>query len=176
MKGLDFIKGDGEPVPAKRAKGMWSKEKEYVPFGEPFVIQGAVENYLCDLERKMQVTLRDILDTAKGTAEDWEISKKRHEWLEDYCAQISLLATQIIWTDGVARAFDELEGGSEGAMKDYFTTILLGIKNLIERVRHDLSSELRIKIITIITIDVHERDVVEAFVNKRIQDAGSFAW
>jgi len=116
----------------------------------------------------MQVTLRDILDTAKSTAEDWEISKKRHEWLEDYCAQISLLATQIIWTDGVTRAFDELEGGSEGAMKDYFTTILLGIKNLIERVRLDLSSELRIKIITIITIDVHERDVVEAFVNKKI--------
>lgn len=53
MKGLDFIKGEGEPVPAKRAKGMWSKEKEYVPFGDPFVIQGAVENYLCDLERKM---------------------------------------------------------------------------------------------------------------------------
>jgi len=35
---------------------------------------------------------------------------------------------------------------------------------------------LRVKIITIITIDVHERDVVEMFVNKKISDAGSFAW
>ena len=32
------------------------------------------------------------------------------------------------------------------------------------------------KVITIITIDVHERDVVEMFVNKKIQDSGSFAW
>lgn len=65
---------------------MWSKEKEYVPFSEPFVCNGAVENYLCDLERKMQTTLRDILETAKGTADLWELEKKRHEWLEDYCA------------------------------------------------------------------------------------------
>ena len=93
MKGLDFIRGNGEPVPAKRSIGMWSKEKEYVPFSEPFVCQGAVENYLCDLEKKMQHTLRDILEAAKGTADLWELEKKRHEWLEDYCAQISLLAT-----------------------------------------------------------------------------------
>lgn len=61
-------------------------------------------------------------------------------------------------------------------MKDYLTTILLGIKHLIDRVRQDLSSELRIKIITIITIDVHGRDVVDAFCLKRIQDSQSFAW
>jgi hypothetical protein len=48
---------------------------------------GAVENYLCDLERCMQVTLRDQLEIAKQTADNWEISdRKRHEWLEDYCA------------------------------------------------------------------------------------------
>lgn len=73
-----------------------------------------------------------------------------------------------MWTEGVTRAFDELEGGSEGAMKDYLTTIILGIKHLIDRVRQDLSAELRIKIITIITIDVHSRDVVDNFCLKRI--------
>jgi hypothetical protein len=65
---------------------MWSKEKEYVPFTDPFVCNGAVENYLCDLEKKMQVTLRDVLEVAKSTADLWELEKKRHEWLEDYCA------------------------------------------------------------------------------------------
>lgn len=69
MKGLDFITDEGEPLPHKRAKGMWSKEKEYVPFTEIFVCNGAVENYLCDLERTMQSTLRDILEVAKGTAD-----------------------------------------------------------------------------------------------------------
>jgi dynein heavy chain len=76
-----------------------------------------------------------------------------------------------MWTEGVARAFEELEGGSESAMKDYLNTVLIGIKHLIERVREDLKGELRGKIITIITIDVHERDVVEKFVNLKIQDS-----
>ena len=53
MKNLDFVRGAGEPVPSKRAKGMWSIEKEYVPFSDVFTCSGAVENYLCDLERMM---------------------------------------------------------------------------------------------------------------------------
>ena len=86
LKSLDFLRGEGEPVPARRSKGMISKDKEYVPFFDVFTCQGAVENYLCDLERQMQVTLREILDGAKSTADNWDIDKKRHEWLEDYCA------------------------------------------------------------------------------------------
>lgn len=53
-------------------------------------------------------------------------------------------------------------------MKDYLNVILIRLKHLIDRVRTDLSSELRIKIITIITIDVHERDVVDMLVNRKI--------
>jgi len=180
MKNIDLIKGEGEPVPAKRAKGMISKEKEYVSFGDKeenyFVCNGAVENYLCDLERKMQAVLRDVLQEAKSTADNWDIEKKRHDWLEDYCAQIALLATQIMWTEETARAFEEVAGGSETAMKDYLAVILLRIKHLIDRVRTDLNTELRIKIITIITIDVHERDVVDMFVFRKIMDDASFAW
>ena len=150
---------------------MTSKDKEYVAFMDIFSISGAVESYLCDLEKHMQRTLRDILEAAKSTADNWDIDKKRHEWLEDYCAQIALLATQILWTEETGRAFEEIEGGSETAMKEYLNTILFRIKNLIERVRTDLTSDLRVKVITIITIDVHERDVVEMFVNRKISDS-----
>jgi len=86
LKSLDFVRGPGIPTPSKSAKGMWSKEGEYVPFSSVFTCTGAVENYLCDLERMMQATLRDVLETAKTTADNWDIDKKRHDWLEDYCA------------------------------------------------------------------------------------------
>lgn len=49
-------------------------------------------------------------------------------------------------------------------MKDYLQITKNRIAALIERVRTDLTAELRQKIINIITIDVHERDVVEQFV------------
>ena len=59
-------------------------------------------------------------------------------------------------------------------MKESFNTIKARLNFLIERVRTDLTKDLRVKIITIITIDVHERDVVDMFVNKKISDQGSF--
>jgi dynein heavy chain len=36
LKCLEFIRGPGIPYPSKRAKGMYSKEDEYVPFQEEF--------------------------------------------------------------------------------------------------------------------------------------------
>jgi hypothetical protein len=41
----------------------------------------------------MMTTLKDILDMAKETADEWEVAKPRQTWLEDYNAQIALLAT-----------------------------------------------------------------------------------
>jgi dynein heavy chain len=55
-------------------------------------------------------------------------------------------------------------------MKDYKKTNDDRIEKLIKRVQTDLSKELRVKIITIITIDVHERDVIKMFVEKKIAD------
>jgi dynein heavy chain len=166
------------PQPYKTALGMNAKDgEEYVEFPTPFVCNGAVEHYLCDLETKMQTTLKEILIDARDTTEEWDMGKPRHIWLNDYCAQISLLATQIVWTEETQRAFEELEnGGSETAMKDSYNLVVNRITSLIERVRTDLTPEVRIKIITIITIDVHARDVVNGFVQKKIVDSGSFAW
>lgn len=81
-----------------------------------------------------------------------------------------------MWTEETTRAFDEVEGGSETAMKEYFLIIVARINHLISRVRTDLSKDLRNKIITIITIDVHERDVIDDFVVKKISDQQGFAW
>jgi dynein heavy chain len=181
LKGIDFLpeelelqKNGGKN--AITSQGMFSKESEYVAFNTNFQCKGAVENYLCDLERKMQNTLGEILEKAVETANNWGIDKDRHEWLEDYCAQISLLATQIIWTEETVRAFDELEGGRETAMQEHMSLIITRIGKLIERVRAPLDFDLRMKIITIITIDVHERDVVKDFYIKKISDQQLFAW
>jgi dynein heavy chain len=38
MKKMQFITDEGEPRPYKRAKGMWSKDNEYVEFESEFVI------------------------------------------------------------------------------------------------------------------------------------------
>jgi len=170
LKSLDFLRGPGEKVPATRANGMRSKEKEQVPFNDIFEAKGAVEIYLGDLESHIAKQLHAILVQAYDTAQQWGIDSERHVWLEDYPAQIALLATQIVWTDETGRAFDELEGGRENAMTSHLEGVKARIEALIGRVRGDLNGDLRMKIITIITIDVHSRDTIRDFVVRKITD------
>ena len=62
------------------------------------------------------------------------------------------------------------------AMKEHLDKIIKNINKLINRVRQDLTEEIRIKVITIITIDVHSRDVIKDFCDLKIQDSSSFYW
>jgi dynein heavy chain len=65
---------------------MFSKEGEHVKFHSEFVAQGAVENYLLDLEKKMQSTLKEELVRAKDATDEWNLELPRDKWLDDYCA------------------------------------------------------------------------------------------
>lgn len=56
-----------------------------------------------------------------------------------------------------------MAGGAETAMKECLKLIEVRIDNLIKKVRGNLEILERMKIINIITIDVHSRDVVEKF-------------
>ena len=78
-----------------------------------------------------------------------------------------------MWTEEVTRCFEELEGGSENAMKDYKKVYDDRIDKLIRQVQQDLNKDLRTKIITLITIDVHLRDVIEGFITKKISDGAA---
>ena len=173
VKTLNFEKDkDG----GKIVSGMYSKDSEYVPFHDDLVLEGAVELYLCGLERHIRNQLRDILESARNSADNWEVDKPREIWLQDYCTQLALVATQIVWTEETARAFDELEGGSESVMKDYKRVCDDRIEKLIKQVQQPLSYDLRNKVITIITIDVHARDVIDKFVQLKLTDASAFQW
>lgn len=176
LKSLEFVRGAGIPSPAKSAKGMFSKEREHVPYSAHFHCAGPVECYLCDLEKFIQAQLGEILEAAWETAMQWGIDTERHIWLEGYPAQIALLATQIMWTEETARAFDELEGGRENAMSQHLDAVKARIEQLVARVRSPLSPDLRTKIITVITIDVHSRDTIRDFVVRKIVDQQLFAW
>lgn len=157
--------------------GMLSKDEERIEFSTPFICEGVVETWLSNLEFKMRSVLYEKLEHAKTTSELWDQGgEPREEWVKDYCAQIALLTTQIVWTEDVTRAFEDLTGGSESAMKDAFKTIEIRIDHLIKKVRGKLEILERFKIINIITIDVHSRDVVGRFNEQKVSEAESFAW
>ena len=116
----------------------------------------------------MREVLQEILETAKSASELWEVEKAREDWVEGYPAQIALLATQIVWTEDVYKSFEDLSGGSDSAMRDCLKLIQARIEALINKVRGPLARLERMKIINIITIDVHGRDIVEKYVLEKI--------
>jgi dynein heavy chain len=61
-------------------------------------------------------------------------------------------------------------------MKDCLNILKSRLIDLIGKVRTDLSNLERGKIINIITIDVHGRDVVEKFIIKKVSEIESFDW
>ncbi len=103
---------------------------------------------------------------------------KRDKWVELFCAQIALIITLIVWTEDTQRAIDELENGTESAMKDLYSLIISRIDQLILRVKAvNLTKLLRNKFITVITVDVHGRDVIFNFKNRSPSiESDSFDW
>lgn len=103
--------------------------------------EGQVEIWLKSLELKMRETLYEILCEAKNSADVWDDKDKdrpREEWIKDYCAQVALLTTNLVWTEDVNRAFEELSSGAESAMKECGELIKTRITKLINKVTKPL--------------------------------------
>lgn len=182
IKKLQMRDNPANKMACPQGIAMISKDAEVVPFKTPFEPKEEVEIWLSFLEAKMRDCLQDVMEDAKTCADEHfnslEIKEEcKMDWINKFCAQISLVTVQITWTDDVHKSFDDIEGGMSNAMKDCFEGIKKRINLLISKVRSPtLSKELRDKIITIITIDVHSRDVVEKLLLKNIVDKESFQW
>jgi dynein heavy chain len=81
-----------------------------------------------------------------------------------------------MWTEEVEAALEELESGAEDAVKKYLEVCNGRLEALIRLVQGSLSREDRNKIITLITIDVHSRDVVTTLLERRVESGLDFTW
>ncbi|XP_063266171.1 dynein axonemal heavy chain 17 [Prinia subflava] len=168
---LEFLQGS-DKKPLKMARGMFSRDGEYVPFDADCDLSGQVEVWLNRLLERMRSTLRSLIPQALRTYED----KPREEWVFDYPAQVALTCTQIAWTTEVGVAFESLEKGYENAVKDYNKKQIARLNALISLLLGNLSAGDRMKIMTICTIDVHARDVVAKMIQTKVESSQAFAW
>ena len=87
------------------ALGMESSEGEYVQFGSPVLLEGPVEAWLCDVERTMRWTLREILKQAKISLK--KMITKREKWVKEWPGQMTITVSQIQWTTSVEKALSQ---------------------------------------------------------------------
>ncbi|KAK7886266.1 hypothetical protein WMY93_025887 [Mugilogobius chulae] len=168
---LEFAKNEHLDNP-KLARGMYSKEMEYVPFPTECVCCGPVEVWLSSLETSMRESVRAHLSDAVGTYED----KSREQWILELPAQVALTGSQIWWSNDMEHVFKRLEEGFESSLKDYNKKQIVQLNALISMLLGELSPGNRQKIMTVCTIDVHARDVVANLIAQKATSSQAFQW
>ncbi|KAL5110547.1 Dynein beta chain ciliary [Taenia crassiceps] len=151
---------------------MEAKDGEVVKFVSTFTLEGQVEEWLNRVLDEMVHTMRVTLSEAVAAYEE----KPRDQWIFDYPAQVALTGSQIGWTAEVGIAFARLEEGLENAMKEYNKKQIASLSTLIEMLLTDLTPGDRQKIMTLCTIDVHNRDAVARLIAMKVDNSRAFPW
>eukprot|EP00877_Chromochloris_zofingiensis_P015255 jgi/Chrzof1/9984/Cz04g22250.t1 len=176
FQAIEKLKLDTEtPAPGNRPKAMGMIScvgEEYVPFSSPLRLENKVESYMNDIISKMRSELRLVLKESVADYPD----KPREKWLFDWPSQMILVVNQIFWCQEVEQAFAALASGQPKAMAQYNEFQVKQLTKLIEATRTNLSKADRQKVMNMITIDAHSRDMVANIVEAGEQKQDCFLW
>ena len=157
------------------AHGINAKDTEYLPFISPIVTQGRPEDWLNDIEAGMYAT------TKKNLLKTLEESKgmKKEKWVKEYHGQFLITAGQILWTAECEKALgdhDGLGGGGKAALKLLKKKWVSYLNKLTFITRSRLNKVERNKVVALITIEVHSRDVIEKLAKLGCNNSSDFNW
>ena len=159
-----FLKGDGDRPAATGFESCVGQEE--VEFESPLKLVGKVENYLADVIDKMRSTLKEITNKSHIAME----SMSRADWLVMDPSQVTLLISLMDW---VHRVEDSMNKNALKACLEKQKEMLIG---LIEIVRGKIDKSVRTKVMCMITLDTHSRDIIEKLVNERVKRPDEFQW
>ncbi|CBZ53630.1 hypothetical protein NCLIV_034170 [Neospora caninum Liverpool] len=148
-----------------------SAEGEEIPLARPVaLIDGTrfvgAEYWLGEVESSVGDSLRGIMDAAM---KDYPI-RPRTEWCLSWPGQVALTASQIFWTSEVAAAI------SDAQLPGYLDKCNDQLQGLVRLVRGSLTKLNRLTVTTLLTIDVHARDVVEELKKENTSSLSDFEW
>jgi len=144
---------------------------ETVEFSKPLSLQGKVETYLADVIDTMRATLNDI--AAKSVAASK--TNDRNTWLKMDPSQVTLLVNVITWCDTVEQHFLLLKS-NPNAMKKCLDDQIEALTGLIKIVQGKIDSPFRQKVMCMITMDTHSRDIIDKLYEEKVKSADEFQW
>lgn len=154
---------------------MESPEGEIVPFSEPWTYNGSesITDQLKNIEDGMYTTISQSIKSAIKAIK--EHSDHRIEWMMGkHCAQAILTADSMVWSNSTENS---LEADDPDDELDHLIDMLeKDLKDVIEKVRTQLSKNKRRMINSLITQDVHYRDITEMLYTENVGSKEDFKW
>ncbi|XP_049715237.1 dynein axonemal heavy chain 2 isoform X5 [Elephas maximus indicus] len=165
----------GVPSSKWEAVGMFSGDGEYIDFLHPVILEGPVESWLGEVERTMRVTLRDLLRNCRLALK--KFLNKRDKWVKEWAGQVVITASQIQWTADVTKCLQTAkERGDKKILKVMKKKQVSVLNKYSEAIRGNLTKIIRLKIVALVTIEIHARDVLEKLYKSGLMDVSSFDW
>uniref|UniRef100_F6YZ23 Dynein axonemal heavy chain 2 n=1 Tax=Monodelphis domestica TaxID=13616 RepID=F6YZ23_MONDO len=155
--------------------GMFSGDGEYIDFLHAVLLEGPVEGWLCDVERAMRNTLRDLLRNCRIALK--KFLSKRDKWVKDWPGQMVITSSQIQWTTDVTKSLQVAKERSDKKVLKVMRKKQVSVLNKYsEAIRGNLTKILRLKIVALVTIEIHARDVIEKLYKSGLMDVNAFEW
>ena len=159
-----YLKGDGDRPIATGFESCVGKED--VEFDAPLKLMGKVENYLADVIDKMRTTLR-LIAGKSNTAKE---SMSRGDWLLLDPSQITLLMSLINWVHNVEQ---HMKSNSLDKCLEEQKAMLIALINIV---RGNIEKHVRTKVMCMITMDTHSRDIIDLLCREKVKAPEEFQW
>lgn len=153
---------------------------EIIPFSSPVKAQGNIEDWLSELLKKMQLTMKDLARNCAGDSLAVAAISDLRKFVDAYISQFSLLGIQMLWTSDMQTALESAKV-KKNAMKDCNTRQGDILREMSSWCLTDLGTAVnRRKMETLVTIHVHQRDVTTDLMSltksKKALDPNDFEW
>lgn len=144
---------------------------ERLPLNNNIITEGRPEEWLNDVEAAMfaacKTTLYNVLETAKAT--------KKEKWVKENQGQCIISAGQIIWTMECEKALSDTETAKK-SIRQLKKKWISYLNKLTSITRSRLNKIERNKTVSLITIEVHARDVLDKLSRSGCCAAADFEW
>ncbi|CAD7941177.1 unnamed protein product [Amoebophrya sp. A25] len=181
IKSLDLVAPSAKDLKSSggtkawEAIGMNSPDGEKVKFIKPVPLDPPVEGWLVVVERRMRESLRKVLNTTH-VANITKNAMKKEKWVKEFPGQLLITSGQIAWTTDCENALALIEKGKKNAMKLLKKSQTKYIGKMTDMIRKPLNRVERGKLVALITIEVHARDVQAKLVETKTDNPRAFMW
>lgn len=160
-------------------------EQEEIVLSKPVHTKGNIEEWLLVLLKQMQVTMKDKVRIAAAEFDMMKSAPEKTvpEFINAHCAQVALLGIQFLWTSQCTEAIMRYKPKGRDTMrdlKDQSEAVVAALSQLTLDATKINTKMDRTKIETLITIQVHQRDVIATDLvsgrKNRRRDVTDFEW
>nr|XP_040043942.1 dynein heavy chain 2, axonemal isoform X1 [Gasterosteus aculeatus aculeatus] len=165
------IEKDTKPM----AIGMFSADGEFVFFDKAVELDKPVEVWLCAVEKTMRSTMWGCLVKCLDAMK--KIGGQLDKWVKDWPGQSLITASQIQWTAKVTKSLlISKERADKSSLKSLKRKQVSKLQCYSDIIRGNLSKVLRLRVVSLVTGEVHARDVIDKLAKAGCNDVNAFEW